>query len=339
MSYELDLIKNELESWLNDSQLRAIAAHNLEGPTYAITQSTLFKRFKQDPPAYIEDIIDFYLNDPGYSQLYKTAVFPTMISFGHMRNSYITSVSPTTLEKYLYIYMLATGVQVRWGGTTIHIYIDGINSDERKEFTKYIISAHNKLPLGERYRIDKTLWSYLTTDVFGKKPKIPLSPLVEPPEKINIFIFTILAQLGIFLIEEWGYGSNTLQERRINIFAFKFGRNVLNEFLVIPDAEQFILRWLVEDDKIAYNRGELEGTKIGRFLINFYILKERRRRKEVDPKTLANLDKFLYYLLNGEVNGPLLTELVVEKISSELGKKQGDRVYGFEQGKFFLTRI
>jgi CRISPR/Cas system-associated endonuclease/helicase Cas3 len=72
---------------------------------------------------------------------------------------------------------------------------------------------------------------------------------------------------------------------------------------------------------------------ISRFVFSLYIAD-----KDYKEKSAKLLNKFLYYMFEGEVNGELLSEAIEMKTTYEL-KKKDERIYGLSNASKFFSKL
>jgi hypothetical protein len=95
---------------------------------------------------------------------------------------------------------------------------------------------------------------------------------------------------------------------------------------LIPRAREFMNRWY--SDFIAYETTEITDPPLGRFLSSLYV-----RGSEESENAL---DKFLFYLLRGEVNGEILEELINLKVEESMKKT---KPLPMLRARYFFSRL
>jgi hypothetical protein len=97
----------------------------------------------------------------------------------------------------------------------------------------------------------------------------------------------------------------------------------------VPKLKEFILKWYKK-----YLEDEEETPYIVKFIFSLYIADEQYK-----DLSASLLNKFLYYFLNGYVNGELLDKLVNLKIFYELREQRRKKIYGFSKANEFFREI
>ena len=315
---------DEIYEWIGDPTVVRIAAYNLSGLLYMVTSGEIAS-LRKDIINNIDKIIDILIKE----REYKSTFFPTIISIKKGRNFWIRGYKPDMDENVKILHLIVTGaaLQARVGGdrATVLTNIDGLTLDERREYMDYLIKIREGRILGDIYpAID---WNRLSNGVFGAYLPYSGERGVYP----YIYSFAYTCEFARWLFYKKELSREDILKRRLDLITIVAGRNVRNEFVVIPGISKFIYKWF-ED----LTSGEEDGRpRIGIFIRSFYDVDQRE-------KSLSTINKFLYYFMNGYISGDLLNRLTIDKVSkflSEYRKDRKGRIYGVGGAEYFFNRI
>jgi len=259
---------------------------------------------------------------------YDASLVPTIISKDQAPNFYVSEERPKQDELWHWIKLMITGVY-----KDNYIFnLDNVSNELIKDFRldlvnkKLIIFKREResegINIGEISRkfgagfraryLTEFLFAFLCVSYFvawikERQEEESFRELTEGwlPKVIEKFGVTDDATLVVFILHR--------QKKRVYF---------------IPKLKDFILRWY--DD---FLQGKEERPSIISFMSSFYIVDKNYREL-----SLSLLNKFLYYFLNGYINGELLTNMVNLKIKYELKEKR-KRPYPIQGVKGFLRKI
>jgi hypothetical protein len=325
--------KKLLEKFLKEESNRQYALPIFERLTQAIRHGEIAdirKRGREEIVKRMPEIFEKMKDDALKKKRYVAHIFPTTISPEQAPNFYIGKEVPTEEEIYRFFYLIISGI---YKGPYI-INIDNVDKKIRDEFRSYLI-REEKLILpgkkGEGVNIPKIL------NDLG----IPVAPQLDDDNEF-IYSFIIFSAFASWIkkIEERENLIKEIEELGLSSMLEKIGISddatliifyipkQKKEMYVIPKIKNLLLTWY-ED----YIKGKEDYPSVVKFIFSNYIADKQYRKLSA---TLLN--KFLYYFLNGYVNGELLNKLVNTKIYYEFGKKS-KRIYGFVNSKQFFSRI
>jgi hypothetical protein len=322
--------KKLLEDFLNEESNRQYALPIFERLTQAIRHGEIADIRKQGREEIVKrmpEIFEKMKDDALKKKRYVAHIFPTIISPEQAPNFYIGKEIPTEEEIYRFFYLIISGI---YKGPYV-INIDNVDGKVRNEFRSYLINEELLILPGKE----------------GEGVNIPkiLSDLgIQVAPKLDEFIysFVIFSAFASWIkkveerrnlikeIEELGL-SSMLEKIGINddatLIIFYIPRQK-KEMYVIPKIKNLLLTWY-ED----YLKGKESYPSVVKFIFSTYVSDKQYRELST-----SLLNKFLYYFLNGYVNGELLNKLVNTKIYYELGKRSKG-IYGFVKSREFFTRI
>jgi hypothetical protein len=322
--------KKLLEDFLNEESNRQYALPIFERLTQAIRHGEIADIRKQGREEIVKrmtEIFEKMKDDALKKKRYVAHIFPTIISPEQAPNFYIGKEIPTEEEIYRFFYLIISGI---YKGPYI-INIDNVDGKVRNEFRSYLINEGllilpgkkeegvnipkilNDLGIQVAPQLDEFIYSFIIFSAFA-------SWIKKMEERENL----------IKEIEELGL-SSMLEKIGINddatLIIFYIPRQK-KEMYVIPKIKNLLLTWY-ED----YLKSKEDYPSVVKFIFSNYVSDKQYRKLSA-----SLLNKFLYYFLNGYVNGELLNKLVNTKIYYELRKKSKG-IYGFVKSREFFTRI
>jgi hypothetical protein len=322
--------KKLLEDFLKEESNRRYALPIFERLTQAIRNGEIADIRRQGREEIIKRMPEMFEKmkyDALKKKRYVAHIFPTIISPEKAPNFYIGKEIPMEEEIYRFFYLIISGI---YKGPYI-INIDNVNEKIRDEFRSYLIREELLILPGKKGE-----------GVNIKKILSDLGIQVAPQLNEFIYSFVIFSAFASWIkkmeerenlikeIEEFGL-SSMLEKIGINddatLIIFYIPKQK-KEMYAIPKIKNLLLTWY-ED----YLKGKEDYPSVVKFIFSNYISDEQYRKLSA-----SLLNKFLYYFLNGYVNGELLNKLVNTKIYYELGKKS-KRIYGFVKSREFFTRI
>lgn len=262
-------------------------------------------------------IIEHIVYDCCYKEKrYTASLIPPMISIDKARNFYIgSSMFPSKDEAYKWLYLLITGLIYQ----DKIVNLDNISYDLQEDFRRFLIDENFLILRKEKQkRIGINLSRF--REIFEK--------ITLPSNKEFVFGLQILSMFAhwikskapkrIKIISEMGlqdlFRDLTLnEETALVIFVVPRTKKSMYFF---PRINTVILKWFGK-----YITHEEKIPAILEVLSSLYIHDKKYRDRCGDL-----INKFTYYLLNGYVNGELLSNLINIKTSYSLKEKQ--RVYG-----------
>ena len=306
--------KEKLRQWLNDSSNMAYSELLFRRLTSQYTTGEIaeLKRNRQIFRA-IEKIAEKSMKDKEYS----AAIIPTYISSGKARNFlFLGEEEPTEDEIFSWFYLLFSSV--RWGNYLINL----INIDEslKENFRKRligsnIITSSGRVDMGEIKRLS------------GININIPSKSHIISFAFLNFFmawhkrmklIGEAENEFHFLGIDDLFAGWEITDETTL-VLINTAGKGGKKEMYFIPKIKSFLYEWYNN----FFDNPEIKYPPLGRFIFSLYIADRNYR-----DKSSGLLNKFLYYLLRGHVNGDLLDKLLLLKIDYELSPRQKEKRFG-----------
>jgi hypothetical protein len=258
---------------------------------------------------------------------FDSSLLPTVISPQQAPNFYIGKEIPEEEEIYRFLYLILSGI---YKGPYI-INIDNVDEKIRNEFRSYLIREEKLILPGKKGE-----------GVNIKKILSDLGVQVAPQLDEFIYSFVIFSAFASWIkkIEERENLIKEIEELGLTSMLEKIGINddatliifyiprKKKEMYIIPKIKNLLLTWY-ED----YLKSKEDYPSVVKFIFSNYVSDKQYRKLSA-----SLLNKFLYYFLNGYVNGELLNKLVNTKIYYELRKKSKG-IYGFVKSREFFTRI
>ena len=277
----------------------------------------------------IEKVIEYLIEDALTNKRYTASLIPTIISPQLAPNFWFKfEKSPSENEIYKFLYLLLTGV---YKGNYI-LNLEGISPKLINDFREKLLNK-NEIIL-QRGKESEGISIGAISGKFGIRvqhryiPEFLLGFLF-----ISYFISWIREKEGEQrvkeLIEKFGLPklieeSGITDEVALVIFVLQRQKK---KMYYIPKIKNFISKWYKD-----FLEGKEEIPSILKFIFSFYILDKNYR--EI---SLSLINKFLYYFLQGYVNGELLAKLVELKTSYELKRK--GKIYGISNAKQFFSKL
>lgn len=320
--------KNELEKFLEKESNRVYSANILNKLIRQITVGEIADIKKSS--SFVDDmdkIIDVIVKR-AYEKGYSASFIPTVISADDAPNFYIgREYNPTDTEIYRFLYLLLTGLYSK----NYIFNIDNVSRDALDDFREYLINEklmifsdkggsgidNKKLMKEIKCRIPYTefTFAFLMLFKFCNWIKDMIHKKTGYKEELE--------ELGLqsFLEKEIGIGDDA------TLVIFNIERRGKRSMYFFPRMTSLMSRWFSE----YILKHEEESPSIIRFVFSTYI-----SDKKYSDKSRSLINKFLFYFLNTYVNGEILDDMITMKISYELSKKRGERVYGvYGAGEFF----
>ncbi len=319
--------KKLIEGLMRDSLSKRLASWVLYGITPHYTGG-IVKEFRDllgsDNPSLginrLDKSLEHIINDALNKKRYITSIFPSTISIDKARNFYIGSNdSPSEYEIYRYLYLLLDSIVILAGGQRFYVNIDNVNRDLWKRIKEFMIS-------------DKIL----VIDNFPKKSMVDFKSL-RRDYQIPTTPFTTAILILSYIARKFHALSRTAKSmygkylRNIGItdetmLFLVVWKGEKKETYFIPRLYSIFIKWFPDERSV---------DKFLAFISSLFTVGENNKYRD---KSSHLLDKFLFYLLHGYVNGELLVKLIELRIVNELSKKEG-RIYGFRSADYFFDRL
>lgn len=283
----------------------------------------------------IPEIFEILKNEAIKNKQYPACFFPTIISKKDAPNFYLFKEYPSEDEIYKFFYLLITGIYHRTKDELYVVNIDSQNENLFKNFREFLINE-NILIIPKK--IEKSM-SGINIDSIVSKLNLKIFKGINFSREF-IFSFIVVSSFALWIKEnlnkkiykeelEKEIGVELILDSldindNINLIVFKLSRSkkTKKEMYSISRLRKIIVKWykdFIEDRE--------KSPAIVQFIFSFYYN---------DDYCLDRLNKFLYYFLNGHINGELLDKLINFKISYELNRKK--KPFGIINAKkFFLT--
>jgi len=263
----------------------------------------------------IERLQEKILKDEEYS----ASIIPTVISSDEAKNLLFSNeIKPTKESIYFWLFCILTGFA---SGSSI-VNLANLDENAMKDFRSELIKRKGIL----RGRVDRIVLQEITG-------RLPFTEYSFAFELLNYFVFWFrnkrLAEQGDFSenLRKMGVTDEDIPElvgvkddTALVVYSIPMGKKRRVEF--IPRTKNFIARWYSS----FLTNPTVQQPQLGRFLSSLYVPGSKEFR--------SVMNKFLFYLLRDEVDGPLLEELLNMKID-ELPKT----VRPLWHAKFFLSKL
>lgn len=266
---------------------------------------------------------------------YTADIFPTIISQENAPNFYVGREKPDEEEVYKLLYLMFTGI---YKGDRI-VNVDNVEESLRANFREYLINEKILIaPGSSEEKVGADIGKMLS------KLGIKKSPLID-----NFIYSFIILSIFVAWIKEKNLKKEKNEEEIENIIGREELEKILEEKIKLTDEVTLVVFHIPKQKKKTYYL-----PKIRNFILNWYydylvglennpsIIKfvfSNYIADEDYSKLSSNLlDKFLYYFLNGHVNGELLNKLVTLKIFYELRTKKGKKS-GFSKARDFFRKL
>jgi hypothetical protein len=275
----------------------------------------------------MQEIVEEMINNALKRGRYEAWFLPTVISPEKASNFYIGKESPTPEEIYKFLYLLISGIY------RDQYIVNLDNADEKvvSDFREDLIKEKKAIILSggkEGINIKKVL------NDLGINVSPDLTEFIFTFIIVSYFVYWIKTSKKKEWSERWkeiGLDS-TLETLGITddttLVIFSVPKQK-KEVYYVPKLKEFILKWYKK-----YLEDEEETPYIVKFIFSLYIADEQYR-----DLSASLLNKFLYYFLNGYVNGELLDKLVNLKIFYELRERRRKKIYGFSKANEFFREI
>ncbi|MEM3573143.1 MAG: hypothetical protein QXE05_03790 [Nitrososphaeria archaeon] len=275
----------------------------------------------------MEDIIDDLVEDSTKKERYTASILPTAISPEMAPNFWFKNEKkPTREETYRLLYLLLTSVY-----TGSYLFnLDNVAPSIREDFREWLIEKKVLIlreELGGAINLKEVL-NHLSLPIF------PLSEFGFSILMLSYFVSWLKYKVQHYsqmlqLLKEKGFSaflSEVSIDESATLVIFNIHRQK-KEMHLIPRVKDFIIKWY--SDFINDNK----PIELLLFLSSLYITHENYR--ELSERTL---DKFIYYLMRGYVNGELLTEAINLKIKYEF-KEGAKKPYPIRGVRNFMRKI
>ena len=322
MSYKEMLFKfleNDINTQYCLPIVKKLLQANFRGGNFVITASNEKMIVAPDEmKAKIQTVLDFIIKK-ALLEGYNVLVTPCIISKEQAPNFYLEEEVPKSEELWRFLYLLLTGVHC----FDYVLNIENAPAKVTESFKEWLINKNYLVTGAERSGLNvKELLSSLN---------IPRGLTLE--EFIMSFIF--LSYFAKFWkdmqerIEIAGDFGKLLSEipDDVSLVVFVLSRQKKRMY-VFPRLKEIMTKYygdfFISDDQIP---------SICRFIFSLYISDANYREICV-----GILNKLLYYLLQGRINGELLSRAVELKTNYELRKKE-HKIFGLHDAQQFLTKL
>ncbi len=301
--------------------IRKLLQANLRKGKYVITIDKTGEKLALAPSEIegrIREILEFIVRKALFEG-YNALVIPCIISKEQAPNFYVGDDMPREEELWRFLYLLITGIHCR----DYVLNLENAPVDIATDFRDWLINK-NYIIIGSEnagLNINQVLLNM----------EIPRGLPLE--EFILGFIF--LSYFAKFWKDE--------KEKR------EIAREIGKAVSAIPDDMSLVVFVLSRQKKRMYIFPRLKETfikyywdfficddvvpSVSKFLFSLYIAD-----KDYQETSLHLLNKLLYYLLQGHVNGELLSRNIELKVSYELKKKR-EKKYGIQKAIQFFQKI
>jgi len=266
----------------------------------------------------IENIIEFIVKK-ALIEGYNALAIPFIISKEKAPNFYIIEEKPKEDELWRFLYLILTGIH--YGDFVLNL--ENVPEEIVKDFREWLINKNFvilekersglninelllglELPKGIPLMECEFILGFIFVSYFVKfwKEKLEEKVIAETFKK-KIIEITDESSLVIFI----------LSKQKKKMYIFPRLREIIKKYY-----EDFFK----SDDLVP---------SISKFIFSLYITK-----KDYKEESANLLNKLLYYLLQGYVNGELLSKAIDLKISYELKE---NKIYGVSRASQFFSRI
>ncbi|MEM4460860.1 MAG: hypothetical protein QXY70_01845 [Nanopusillaceae archaeon] len=295
------------------------------------------KEILEDKKRYLSEeffeIFEYLIKEIEKNKSYTASIFPTMLSFKVAKNFFLKNEKfPNREEIFYFLYLISTGIFCK------NLVVNLITSNEQawenfleklKSEKQFIIGLSDEKETTEinGIRVD-SLVRYL----YINKKNIPL---IER----NILVFILLNFFVVWWLKEnkkirvhsladlKNILPNEGIDERSALIIFEYGKEKKKIF-IYPRINEFIQKWYFK----YLQSGEEKDLFLPKFLFTLVDFD--------DKESFHHLDKFLYFLLRGYVNGELLDKLMQSKINQlKKAKKQQRKLFGIKNAKEFFQAI
>ncbi|MCS7109663.1 MAG: hypothetical protein NZ903_02610 [Candidatus Micrarchaeota archaeon] len=318
-----DFLKNDINFQYCLPIVKKLLQANFRGGKFVITIDKTREKLVITPSEIntrLPEILDFMVKKASIEG-YNAIVIPSIISKDQAPNFYIGEETPEPEELWKFIYLLLTGIH----GYDYVLNLENTAKDIVENFRswlmnkKYIITCREnsglniaemisslQVPKGLPLRELEFVMGFLFISYFAKFLK-DIQEEIEIAKDLGR-IFSSLSEDATLVIF-------VLSKQKKKMYIFPKLRNILIRFYG---------DFFTDEETIP---------GICRFIFSLYVSYDKY--KDISA---GILNKLLYYLLQGHINGELLSEAIELKTSYELSKKQG-RVYGISASSQFFTKL
>lgn len=316
-----------LNDFLLDAQNRKYAANILNKLTgqHRHGPIALIRREKSFSDR-IQEVIAYLVKDAINRKRYTVSIIPTVVSPELAPNFWFRNEKePAENEVYRYLYILLTGL---YQGNYV-VNLDNVDTPTMEKFRNFLAKKAilladetwmgidikkvllelriRKFPLTE-FGFSLLMLSYFVSWIKERTREDP-----KWIQRINtIGLSSALSELGI---------EDTIALVTFNIHKQK------KEMYITPRLKDFVIKWYEN-----FLAGKEEPAYFLSFLSSIYV-NHKNYRKVADPL----MNKFIYYLLRGYVNGELLADIINLKIKYEL--KENERPFPIQRVNEFLAKL
>ena len=301
-----------LNDFLRDEQNRRYSANIIDKLTFQHKLGLINQiRRERGFAERIQEVIEFLVNDAINKKRYTASILPTIVSPNQAPNFWFRDEKePTREEVYRLLYMLLTGL---YHGNCV-VNLDNVDASILNEFRNSLVKKS----------IIREYEAFIGIDVKKMFQELDIRrfPLTEFG-----FSLLILSHFASWLrdraskiypdhmqkIKEMGL-PNVLSEMGVEETITLVTCNILRqkkEMYITPRLKDFVVKWY--EDFMAEKQS---SPCILSFLSSLYV--NHKDYREMSEKLM---NKFIYYLLRGYVNGELLVDMINFKTRFELKEK------------------
>lgn len=274
-----------------------------------------------------QEIVEFMVRK-ALLEGYNSLVVPSIVSRDQAPNFYFIQEKPQEDEVWYLLSLLLTGIHtgILGKGKQRYVYIlNFVNVPEEllSDFREWLRNKNQIILTNVRSGLN-------FNEIF-----ITLNLPKGIPFEEFIIAFIFLSCFAKFWKEKW-------QEKRL---ATEFGKKLT----ALPQDSSLVLHVLSRQKKKLYI-----FPKLGEILVNYYddfftsddlipsisrfVFSLYIADKDYKEKSAKLLNKFLYYMLEGKINGELLSNAIEMKTTYEL-KKKDEKVYGLLYASKFFAKL
>jgi len=319
--------KTALKRFLKQTKNRACASIVFQLLTNQYTTGELaeIRRKISEDTSKIREGIEFLKNKILKDREFSASIVPTIVSSDRARNFlFANEKEPTEEEIYYWLYMILSGL---YSGTYV---LNLINVDEKAKDNFRSILISNRVMFSDKRGVDRKMLAKVC------RGPIPSGEHVFAFAFLNYFMYWQKKQMKTEfrkrewgdMLDEFGLPRSLVENWRITdettLVIFDLPREK-RKMYYIPRMKDFIQKWYSNfflDPKMEY-------PPLGMFVSSLYT-------REYRDISSSLLNKFLYYLLQGSVNGELLEKLTSLKTEYVLSAK---RQIGIVHAKNFFSKI
>ena len=281
----------------------------------------------------MENIITYLVNNAITKKRYTSSILPTIVSPQQAPNFWFKNEKkPTKEEIYRLLYVLLSGFyRVLYKGDYIIINIGNIDISIREKFRKSLIEE-NVLIFPE----ENTKGGINVSEIFNKL-KISGFPSSEFSFSLLVLSYFVdwlksTSEFSVFMRRMKNMGIPVILDEvgindTVTLIICNLSRQK-KETYVIPRLKDFIARWYGD-----FLNNKTESIDLILFLSSIYV-----RHEDYQEISEKMVNKFIYYLLRGNVSGELLVNLINLKVKYELRERKG-HPYPIQKVREFLRTI